>query len=208
MATYTVTNKMRLTDVAVLQTLTPHDLDVGDLIDVAGVGDGFDDTSLLVRAIPDHLFTGVDDQGDYVYNYNVLIPNQVLFENVGADVGRSAATGTIEYSVTVTWIDDQDVLNWLGIDPATVNDELFVAACTDAANAVAYRRRQAAGYTDSVSTCGSDVQLGTTMYAAALYRERGSLDSFQSFDVMSTPAPVGAMGQILRLWGCNRAQVA
>lgn len=208
MATFTVTHKMRLTDVAVLQTLTPHDLDVGDLIDVAGVGDGFDDTSLLVRAIPDYLFTGVDDQGDYVYNYNVLIPNQVLFQNVGADVERSAATGTIEYSVTVTWIDDQDVLNWLGIDPATVNDELFVTACTDAANQVAYRRRQAAGYTDSVSTCGSDVQLGTTMYAAALYRERGSLDSFQSFDVMSTPAPVGAMGQILRLWGCNRAQVA
>jgi hypothetical protein len=108
----------------------------------------------------------------------------------------------------VTWIDDQDVLNWLGIDPATVNDELVVTACTEAANQVAYRRRQAAGYTDSVSTCGSDTRLGTTMVASALYRERGSLDSFQSFDVMSTPAPVGAMGQILRLWGCNRAQVA
>jgi len=207
-ATFTVTNRMRLENIAVLQTLTPHDLDVGDLIDVAGVGDDFDDTSLLVRAIPEYLFTGVNDQGDYTYNVGVTIPNQVLFENVGDDVGREAAVGTIEYSVTVTWIDDQDVLNWLGIDPATMNDELFVAACTDAANAVAYRRRQAAGYTDSVSTCGSDVQLGTTMYAAALYRERGSLDSFQSFDVMSTPAPVGAMGQILRLWGCNRAQVA
>jgi hypothetical protein len=207
-ATYTVTNKMRQDDVAVLQTLTPHDLDVGDLINVAGVGGGFDGSSLLVRAIPEYLFTGVDGQGDYTYAVGVPIPNQVLFQDVGDDVARVAAVGTIVYSVTVTWIDDQDVLDWLGIDPATLNDELFVTVCTDAANEVAYRRRSAAGYTDSVSTCGSDVKLGTTMYAAALYRERGSLDSFQSFDVMQTPAPTGAMGQILRLWGCNRAQVA
>ena len=124
---------MRQDDVAVLQTLTPHDLDVGDLIDVAGVGDDFDDVSLLVRATPEYLFTGVDDQGDYTYNTLILIPNQVLFENVGDDVGREAAVGTIDYSVTVTWIVDQDVLDWLGIDPATLNDELFVTVCTDAA---------------------------------------------------------------------------
>jgi hypothetical protein len=42
------------------------------------------------------------------------------------------------------------------------------------------------------------------LYASALYRERGSVDSYQSFQDMSTVAPIGSMGQILKLLGCNR----
>lgn len=87
----------------------------------------------------------------------------------------------------------QDVLDWLGVSPASANDTAFVTDCVAAGNAVAYRRRKAAGIQDSLTTSpGGDVSLGTVMYAAALYRERGSYGPFQSFNEFST-APVGAL---------------
>jgi hypothetical protein len=46
------------------------------------------------------------------------------------------------------------------------------------------------------------------MYAAVLYRERGSVDSFASFDQMGGAVPFGSNGQINKLLGVNRAQVA
>jgi hypothetical protein len=55
---------------------------------------------------------------------------------------------------------------------------------------------------------GGDVELGTIMYAGSLYRERGSVDSFASFEQMGTPIPYGQNGQINRLLGVNRSQVA
>ena len=50
--------------------------------------------------------------------------------------------------------------------------------------------------------------LGTIMYGATLYRERGSVDSFASFDQMGGAVPFGSHGQINKLLGVNRAQVA
>jgi hypothetical protein len=47
------------------------------------------------------------------------------------------------------------------------------------------------------------------MYAATLYRERGSVDSFASFDSMAVGAsPSATLGRIMQLLGCGRAQVA
>ena len=80
---------------------------------------------------------------------------------------------------------------------------------TNAGNAFAYRRRRESGYFDSLTTVpGPDVLLGTIMMSAALYRERGSIDSFQSFDQMGGAVPFGTHGQINKLLGVNRAQVA
>jgi hypothetical protein len=102
-----------------------------------------------------------------------------------------------------------DVIEWLGVASATANDTAFITTCVSAANAYAYRRRREAGYYDSLTTVpGGDVKLGTTMFAAALYRERGSVDSFASFEQMGTPVPFGSHGQINRLLGVNRSQVA
>lgn len=53
----------------------------------------------------------------------------------------------------------------------------------------------------------ADVALGTTIYAAALYRERGSADSFPSFDEIATFIPTGTMGQINRLLAVGKGQV-
>jgi hypothetical protein len=67
-----------------------------------------------------------------------------------------------------------------------------------------------AGYQgESLSSVPSSaVKLGTIMYAASLYRERGSVDSFASFQELGSPTPTGSMGQIMRLLGIRRSQVA
>lgn len=110
---------------------------------------------------------------------------------------------------SVTWITDDDVLGWLGIEPAGDIDAAFVTACTNAANDWAYRRRQESGYTsDEPGTAPSDaVKLGTVIYGGTLYRERGSVDSFASYEGY-TVQPIQGIGQVMRLLGIGRPQVA
>jgi hypothetical protein len=163
-------------------------------------------------AVPVYEYTGVDDEGDWLYDDNVIITNQLLFKDAGNDLERSAADpfGTLTWTETCTWIIAADVLSWLGISVATANDTTFVGVCTDAANAWAYKARKMGGYqAESLTTAPSSaVKLGTIMYAASLYRERGSVDSYASFQDMAITAPTGTMGQIMRLLGIRRSQVA
>jgi hypothetical protein len=208
MATYSVTHHQRIGGVAVLQTLTDNEIGVGRSITVAGIGEGFNGTVTVISTEP-YLLVDIDEYGDLVFDYQMPIPNQVLFDSPGTDQERMESGGTITYSVVCTWVSVQDCLDWLGVSPASANDTAFVTDCVAAGNAVAFRRRNAAGYQDSLTVSpGADVSLGTVMYAAALYRERGSMDSFQSFNEFGTAAVGGSMGQILRLWGCNRPQIA
>jgi hypothetical protein len=208
MAVFTLTHAMRQDNYAVVQTLESTEIGIGQSITVAG-STGFNGT-YTVLAVPVYRFTGVDDEGDFVYDYDELIENQLLVASAGADVARDSNTGTITWTQTCTWIVANDVLSWLGISVATANDTAFVTVCTDAANAWAYKARVMAGYqAESLSTAPSSaVKLGTIMYAGALYRERGSVDSFASFGELGAPAPVGSMGQIMRLLGIRRSQVA
>jgi len=208
MATFTVTHTQRVDGYAVVQTLEATEIGIGQSITVAGTT-GFNGT-FTVLAVPVYAFTGIDTEGDFTYDTDELIPNQLLVASAGSDVARDAMSGTITWTQTCTWIVAADVLSWLGISVATANDTAFVGVCTDAANAWAYKARQMAGYQgESLSTAPSSaVKLGTIMYAAALYRERGSVDSFASFGDMAMTAPTGSMGQIMRLLGVRRAQVA
>jgi hypothetical protein len=210
MATFTVTHIQRLNDYAVVQTLEDTEIGIAQSITLSGVGNGLDGTQ-TVQAVPIFLFMGTDDEGDFIYDTDVIIPNQLLFYDAGTDIERQALipNGTLTWTQTCTWIVAADVLSWLGIAVATANDTAFVGACTDAANAFAFRRRKEAGYFDSLSSVpGADVKLGTTMVAGSLFRERGSVDSFASFEAMNIPGTVGSMGQINRLLGVNRSQVA
>ena len=210
MATFSITHRMRLSNVAVIQTLTATDVTVGQSVTVAGVGDGLDGTFTVV-AVPTALLTEVTDEGDFVYDYDVIIPNQILYLDAGSDVDRDSINpfGTLTWTPTCTWITSSNVTEFLGISAATANDTAFIASCVSAANAFASRRRRAAGYTDNLSTSPSgDVTLGTTLYAASLYRQRGSIDGFQSFDAMDTTNPAMSLGTIHQLLGINRAQVA
>jgi hypothetical protein len=209
MAAYTITSKQISSNYAVLQTLTANEIVTGQSVTVSGLA-GFNGTYIVVDC-PQYEFVGTNTAGDLVFNDSVLIPNQVLFALTASDIERTAATGTITYTLTCTWITKADVEDWLGFTvtvPSSDDDLLTIAVA--AANAYAYRKRQEAGYFDSLTTVPSqDVRLGTIMYGGALYRERGSIDQYASFDPLATGTPTGgSMGQIMRLLGVNRPAIA
>jgi hypothetical protein len=208
MATYSVTHKYLLDNYAVLQLLTPSEIAVGESITVASVDATFNGT-YVCRALPQYLYTGTDDQGDLLYDFNVPIQNQVLYAKTANDVDRVAASGTITYTQTCTWITQQNVLDWLGISVATAGDQAFVTTCAAAANIFCYRRRQEAGYIDSLTTVPSqDVYLGTVMYAGMLYKSRGTVDVFSSYQDMGQTPVAGMNGQIKQLLGIDRPACA
>ena len=212
MATYTVTFKQLLDNYAVLQTLQDTEIEVGQSITVASVASPFNGT-FIVYALPKYEYIGIDTEGDLLFNANVSIPNQVLYACTGTDVGRTAsATGTIQYTQTCTWITAAQLEVFLGAGTITnpSDDYTLLTQAASAGNAFCYRRRQEAGYFNSLTTSpGGDATLGTLMYAAALWRSRGSVqDTFATFDGMGT-APVSAMTPVIKqLLGIDRPQVA
>lgn len=115
-----------------------------------------------------------------------------------------------QFHLGVFWITPEDVTVLLGYSPTEQADVVYLDWAVEAAQDFAWRRRQAAGYTTDHPNVkpGSDVLMGTAIYAMALYRERASVDSFSSFQDTPTPGLVGTLPQILRLLGCNRSQVA
>jgi hypothetical protein len=210
MATYTVTFKQLLDNYAVLQTLTDTEIEVGQSITVTGVGAPFNGT-FVVYAMPKYEYIGIDTEGDLLFDANVSIPNQVLFACTGTDVGRIASAGTITYTQDCTWISISQLVTYLGVEILNPSDDYTLATqARNAANDFCYRRRQESGYFDSLTTSpGHDTTLGTLMYAAALWRARGSVqDTFATFDGMGT-ASVSAMTPVIKqLLGIHRPQVA
>jgi len=210
MPTYTVTHHQRLDNVAVVQTLESSDIAIGQQITLSGLSHGLNGTH-TVFAVPTYLFIGVDDEGDYLYNYDIIIPNQLLFQDAGDDLDRSAAdpVGSLVWTQTCSWINVADLTEFLGISGATANDTAFMTSSVNASNAWCFKRRVQAGYHDSLTTVpDAAVKAGVVLMAASLYRERGSIDSFQSFQDMSISAPVASMGRINQLLGIKRSQVA
>ena len=211
MATYTVTFKQLLDNYAVLQTLTDTEIEVGQSITVASVASPFNGT-FVVYALPKYEFIGIDTEGDLLFNSNVSIPNQVLYSCTGTDVNRTAsATGTITYTQNCTWITTAELITYLGVTIDNPSDDFTLATqARNAANDFCYRRRQESGYFDSLTTVpGHDVFLGTEMYAAALWRSRGSTqETFSTFDQMGG-GNVNAMTPVIKqLLGIDRPQVA
>lgn len=208
MAVYTVTHKQIADNYGVLQLLTNAIIQPNDTITVASVDATFNG-SRTVYACPQFYFLGVDEQGDLLYNYDLPIPNQVLFVLTAADVERGAATGTVTHTPVCTWITAGNIEDWLGIGTATAADTTFLTQCASAANAFAYRRREEAGYKDALATSPSgDVTLGTIQYGGMLYRQRGSIDSFASFGDGGAVTVTGLSGVIKQLLGIDRPQVA
>lgn len=213
MATYTITHKQLLDNYAVIATLQPNEITVGQSFTVAGVGAPFNGT-FVAYALPQYLFTGVSNQGDLEFDPARLIPNQIVYAVTGSNVDRVAATGTVTYTVpsSCTWITLSDLEDYLGFTIANPSSDYdYATICVAAANAYAYRKRREAGYFDSsLSTVPSqDVRLGTMIYAGQTYKSRSSIDQFASYEQMATAAPVGSsMGEIMRLLGVNKPAVA
>jgi hypothetical protein len=208
MAVYQVISKQLISNYAVLQLLTPAELEVGQSITVAAVDATFNGT-YTIRSLPSYEYVGIDDEGDLEFNPLITIPNQVLYARTAADVARQAASGTLTATPTATWISASDIEDWLGIGTATSADAAFLTICASSASQFCWRRRMEAGYVDSLTTVPSqDVKLGTIMYGGALYRQRGSMDSFASFQSMGTAPVMGLNGMIRQLLGIDRPQVA
>lgn len=106
----------------------------------------------------------------------------------------------------MTWCTVAEVEDALGVP---VTDQAHLARCVDASNAFCYRRRLEAGYVDDIDVSpGADATMAAITYSVTLYRERGAVDSFASFDAFATGAfPTSTMGQVLRLLGAPRGQV-
>jgi hypothetical protein len=208
-ATYTITHKQVVDNVATVQVLQPIEFEVGQSVTITGLT-SFNGT-YVITALPEFYFLGVSEQGDYLYDNAVIIPNQIQFALTADNVTRQAASGSLAYSITCTWAALGDLEDYLGFTFTNPSADLDVATMAlGAANAFAYRRRQEAGYWDSPTTVPSlDCKLAVVQYAAILYRERGSTEAFASFDPLATGGPVtGNYGQILRLLGVGKPQVA
>jgi hypothetical protein len=210
MATFTVTHQMVLDNVAVVQTLENTDIAIGQTITLSGCAAQLNGAH-IVFAVPNYLFLGTDEQGDYLFDPDVIIPNQLLFQDVGDDLAREAVdpVGSLVWTQTCTWITVSDLTEFLGISGATANDTAFMTSSVNASNSWSFKRRVQAGYHDSLTTVpDAAVKAGVVLMAASLYRERGSVDSFNSFQDMSISAPVASMGRINQLLGIKRSQVA
>jgi hypothetical protein len=210
MAIYKTASKQLLDNYACISTLEPTEIVIGQSVTVATIGAPFNGT-FTVLALPQYLFTGVDGvTGEFLYDENEPVPNQVLYACTGSNVDFVAFySGTVTYTQTCTWISAAQILTWLGIATATADDTTFVTQCASAANNFIYRRRQECGYFDSLTTSpGGDVTLGTIMYGGALYRQRGGISDFASFDGMSQGSTNGLSPLVKQLIGVDRPQVA
>ena len=210
MAVYQVIFHQRIDNYAVIQTLTQPDVGIGESFTLAGLGHGLNGDH-VVYSLPEYYFRGVDTEGDLLFDYSMPIPNQVLFYDEAATLERSAAIpqGTLTYTQTCTWITGTQIATWLGIALAGVDETAFLTQCANAANNLIYRRRQEAGYTDSLTTVPStDVQLATIMMGGSLYRQRGAIDQFASFSDMGTATVTGLSPLIKQLAGIPRPAVA
>ena len=166
----------------------------GYTVHVYGVGQHYDGNQTLTAVTT----TVVDCENVYT----------VTYAKTHANIAEATVYGQLR--IRCTWIDDTDVEDWLGGQPDDAVDQAFLTSCVEAANAWCYLRRYAAGYQDWPTHLPNDsVRQGAIQLAAALYRERGSVDSFSSYQQMPIVAPVaGSLGQVMRLLGIGRAQVA
>jgi hypothetical protein len=211
MAVYSVTQKYLTDNYAVVVLLTNADpLEVGQSVTIAGVDATFNG-SFVVRELPQYYFTGVDEQGFFQYDLQAPIQNQVLFAKTAANVNIVAATGTLTTTPVCTWItSDSQIEDWLGIGTATAADQAFITQCRQAANEFCYRRRAEAGYrNESLTTVpNASVLLGSIAYAAFLYRQRGAVTDFASFDGLAAGGSMGLSPMIKQLLGVDRPAVA
>ena len=185
---YTVTFAARNDDDVVTLTLnTVTGLVVGEHVHVYNVGNNVDGGHTLLTV----------NAGT----------NKVTFSDGGPTFAEIAVSGVLVDQPT--WITLGDLELFIG-NLTDADDIDYAEQCVDAANDWAYGRRRSAGYVDNPTVCPSSrVRQGTVLYAGALFREKGSPgDQFQAFQGAPITPVVGGMGQIMRLLGIGRPQVA
>lgn len=201
----------RYDNYAVIQLLVSSAVVPDKTVTISGVGNDFNDQDVLVVACPQFAFVGINgDTGEWLFDYSNPIPNQVMYQNVGDNVDIYAVDpyGTFEYGESHNWITGQELATYLGLTYAS--DSAFFTQCAAAASHFCYRRRLEAGYLqDSPGTAPSeDVKTGTLMVGMAIYRQRGSMDTFASFTDMGSPQVYGLAPFAKQLLGIPRPAAA
>ncbi len=193
-----VTHAELTDDVVTLTVASISYLRVGYHAEVQGIGAPYDGQHILTAVITTP--TVIDGVTVDVFT--------VEYAKNHANVVGSDVDGRI--TPRCTWIGESDVTDFLGFLPDTQPDEAWLTMCTETANDFCSRRRWENGYSDLLNHVPSPaVANATVLYAAGLFRERGSIDSFSSFQEMSvTGTLAGSMGQIMRLLGLMRPRVA
>ena len=212
MTTYNTATKQLISNYACISTLEPTDIAVGQSITVASIGSPFNGT-FTVLALPQYAFIGVDfTSGEFEYDVEVPRPNQIIYAATGSNVDYVVTyAGTVVYTQSCSWITTAELITYLGVTITNPSDDYTLAvAARNAANDFCYRRRQESGYFDSLTTSpGHDVTLGTLMYAAALWRSRGSIETaYAAFDTMGTPTQQSLTPIVKQLLGIPRPAVA
>jgi hypothetical protein len=212
MATYNTASKQLLDNYACISTLEQSEIVVGENITVSGLAAPFAGT-FKVLDLPQYEYIGVDgNTGEFLFNPEVARPNQIIYACTGADVNYVVDySGSVVYTQTCTWISVADLVTYLGVTITNPSDDYTLATqSTNAANMFCYRRRQESSYKDSLSVSpGTDATLGTLMYAAALWRSRGSIETaYASFDNMGTATQQSLTPIVKQLLGIPRPAVA
>ena len=210
MANYTSATKQLIGNYACISTLEPTEIGIGENITVTGLAAPFAGT-FKVLDLPQYEFTGVDSTtGEFLFNVNEPRPNQIIYACTGSNVNFVVTyAGTVTYNQVCTWVSATDVEDWLGIGTASALDTTFLTQCASASNAFCFQRRLESGYIDQKATSPSDaVTLGTIAYGGFLYRQRGAVTDFASFDGLPAGNSVGLSPMIKQLLGIPRPQVA
>ena len=212
MATYTTASKQLLNNYACISTLEEAEIVVGETITVSGLAAPFAGT-FKVLDLPQYEFIGVDNiTGEFLFNPEVARPNQIIYACTGSAVNYVVDyTGSVVHTQNCTWITTNDLVTYLGVTITNPSDDYTLAEqARNAGNDFCYRRRQESSYFDSLTTSpGHDVTLGTLMYAAALWRSRGSIETaYAAFDTMGTPTQQSLTPIVKQLLGIPRPAVA
>ena len=183
----TVTNIVATSGTFTLTLDEVNGLQVGSKIDVGGLATAaWNTTNLTVTAVNTSNKTIQYSHG------NFTIASQEVWGQV---------------HVETKWATVADVEDYLGFTAAG-SDLDYLNICVDAANDKAWYWRAAAGYQDHPNVSpGSNAKLGVILLAGMLYRQKGSVDGFQSYQDMSINASTGNYGEVKKLLGVNKAQV-
>jgi hypothetical protein len=114
MTTYKTASKQLLDNYACISTLEATEIALGESVTVSGLAAPFAGT-FTVLALPQYKYIGVDGTtGELLYDENIAVPNQVLYECTGSDVEFVVDySGTVTYTQTCSWVTAAQILTYL-----------------------------------------------------------------------------------------------
>lgn len=150
---------------------------------------------------------GVDFDGNHTISTVNATTSTITYPKNHANIAQASVAGILH--LRVTWADATDAITFLGIAPVETVDVDWLDFSVEAANTWCWDRREAAGYVDIPTVAANQrVKLGTVLKIGELYRSRGQLDGYASFQNLEGIAPIQSNAELLRMLGLNRPAIA